>query len=50
MHQKKLRKKIADLQMRKNESSNRRKKTYSYHKKTFMTIEFICETYVYRRK
>ena len=39
-----------NLQMRKNDSSNRRKEIDSYHKKASMRIAFISEIYVYRQK
>ena len=38
-----------NLQMRKNEQSNKRRKNDSYDK-TFMRIQFILEVYVYRRR
>ena len=40
-----LRKKAVKLQMSKNQKSNRRN-----NKKTFITIKFILEVYVYRKK
>ena len=43
-----IKRKIANLQIRKNEESKQRKETNSNDKKTFMRIHIILEIYVYR--
>ena len=50
MYKEKLKKKTVNLQMKKNDESNRRKLIHSNCKKTFMRIQFIMEVYVYKQK
>ena len=50
MYKKINEKRTVNLQMRKNDSSNRRKEIERDNKKAWMRIAFISEIYVYRQK